>query len=109
MIQVETTTKLSSQKAIEITQEFIANHLTDLMGAGVPWRMSSPLGSVWVVPIWIAYPGYERPITIGSVAIDEVTGMLISWTPFHEIFANAEQFHSQYRGEIEKGFLTIPK
>lgn len=109
MIQVETGPKLSAQQAIEIAQTFIADHLTDLMGAGIPWRMSSPLGSMWVVPVWIAYPGYEHPATIGSVAVDEITGMLISWTPFDEIFANAERFHSEYHGEIEKGFSTIQK
>ena len=94
---------------MEIAQEFVADHLTDLMGVGSPWRMQSPLGRIWVVPVWIAYPGFEQPATIGSIAVDETSGAIISWTPVEEMKANAAQFHAVNREQIVANFQTLPK
>lgn len=99
--------QLSSRQAMKIAQGFVADYLTDLMGTGAPWRMKSPLGGVWIVPIWIAYPGRAMPETIGSVAIDEATGNIVSWTPIEEITSNAERFHAQNREAIRAGFEAL--
>lgn len=101
--------KLSGQEAVGIAQEFVADYLTDLMGVGVPWRMQSPLGRMWVVPVWIAYPGFEQPATIGSIAVDENSGAIISWTPVEEMKANAAQFHATNNGQIVANFSALPK
>ncbi|HRQ37563.1 MAG TPA: hypothetical protein PLD25_06585 [Chloroflexota bacterium] len=101
--------KLSGQEAVGIAQEFVADYLTDLMGVGVPWRMQSPLGRIWVVPVWIAYPGFEQPATIGSIAVDENSGTIISWTPIEEMKANAAQFHAINSGQIVANFSALPK
>ncbi|MBI4770971.1 MAG: hypothetical protein HY784_11335 [Chloroflexi bacterium] len=92
---------------MEVAQEFIADYLTDLMGAGEPWRMGSPLGSVWVVPIQIAYPGHDLPETIGSVAVDDATGNIVSWTPVEEMTGNAERFHTRNKEAIRAGLSTL--
>lgn len=101
--------KLSAQEAVNIVQEFVAEHLTDLMGVGVPWRMQSPLGRIWVVPVWIAYPGFEQRTTIGSVAVDENSGAIVSWTSVEEMKANAAQFHTANREQIVANFQALPK
>ena len=99
--------RISARQALDVARTFVADYLTDLMGAGIPWRMRSPFGSVWVVPIWIAYPGHSQPETVGSVAVDEATGNIVSWTPVEEALANAEQFHERFADAILKGFRTL--
>lgn len=101
--------KLSAQEAVSIAQEFVAENLTDLMGVGIPWRMQSPLGRLWVVPVWIAYPGFEQPATIGSIAVDETSGAIISWTSVEEMKTNAAQFHAVNREQIVANFQAFPK
>ncbi|NJN53625.1 MAG: hypothetical protein HC804_02025 [Anaerolineae bacterium] len=101
--------KLSAPEAVGIAQEFVAEHLTDLMGVGVPWRMQSPLGRIWVVPVWITYPGFEQAATIGSMAVDENSGAIISWTPVEEMKLNAARFHTTNRELIATNFQAIPK
>lgn len=100
-------TRISAEQALEVAQEFVANYLTDLMGAGTPWRMGSPFGRVWVVPIWMAYPGHDQIGTVGSVAVDEETGHIVSWTPVEDITANAERFHSENKAAIQSGFQAL--
>lgn len=109
MVVQQQETKLSAQEAVSIAQEFVAENLTDLMGVGIPWRMQSPLGRLWVVPVWIAYPGFEQPATIGSIAIDENRGAIISWTPVEEMKANAVQFYAANREQIIANFQRLPK
>ena len=99
-----TPTTISAQEAVVIAQDFVSDYLTDLMGAGTPWRMRSPLGGIWVVPIWLAYPGFAEHMTVGSVAVDEVTGLIVSWTPITEILSEAERFHTERQSEIERSF-----
>lgn len=101
---VTTSTTISAKEAVTIAQEFVADYLTELMGAGTPWRMRSPLGGIWVVPIWLAYPGFAEQTTVGSVAVDEITGLIVSWTPIPEILAEAERFHTERQSDIERSF-----
>lgn len=109
IVQQAERVRISSQEAMEIAQEFVADHLTDLMGVGTPWRMQSPLGRIWVVPVWIAYPGFEQPATIGSIAVDETSGAIISWTSVEEMKTNAAQFHAVNREQIVANFQAFPK
>jgi hypothetical protein len=99
--------QITAIQALDVARAFVADRLTDLMGTGIPWRMRSPFGGVWVVPIWIAYPGYDQPGTVGSVAVDEATGNIVSWTPVDEALANAEQFHERYFDSIQVGFRAL--
>ena len=101
------TDTVSAQQALEVAQDFIADRLTDLMGAGAPWRMSSPFGRVWIVPIWIAYPGHDLIGVIGSIAVDEWTGNIVSWTPEDEVRANATHFREQNEAAIASGFNLL--
>jgi len=96
--------RITAQQALDVARAFVADHLTDLMGTGVPWRMRSPFGSAWIVPIWIAYPGLDAPGTVGSVAVDEVTGSVVSWTPVDEALANAEAYHARHADILREGF-----
>jgi hypothetical protein len=43
-------------------------------------------------------------MTVGSVAVDEVTGLIVSWTPITEILSEAERFHTERQSEIERSF-----
>lgn len=97
----------TARQALDAARVFVADHLTDLMGTGIPWRMRSPFGSVWIVPIWIAYPGHDVPGTVGSVAVDEATGSIVSWTPVDEALANAEEYHARYADVIREGFRSL--
>ena len=99
--------KITAQLALEVARDFVADYLTDLMGTGTPWRMGSPFGRVWIVPIWVASPGYSQVGTIGSVAVDEATGNIVSWTPVDEIKANADRFHQQNEPAIQAGFQAL--
>lgn len=106
-IALQPRTTVSAEQALEAAREFVADHLTDLMGTGTPWRMASPFGRVWVVPIWIAYPGFDQVGTIGSVAVDEEIGQIVSWTPFEEINANADRFYAENKQAIQSGFQGL--
>ena len=99
-----TRTSITAGQALAAARAFIADQLTDLMGTGNPWRMRSPLGSVWIVPVWVAYPGHDRPGTVGSVAVDEASGNIVSWTPAEEVLANAELYHHRNAEAIAAGF-----
>jgi hypothetical protein len=99
----ETHTTISAGRAMNAARMLIADQLTDLVGAGTPWRMRSPLGSVWVVPLWISYPGHERPGTVGSVAVDEATGHVVSWTPLEDVLAHVEQYRERNAEAIAAG------
>jgi hypothetical protein len=108
-IQLTKEVKLTSPEALDIAQEFVIDYLTDLMGVGIPWRMQSPLGSFWVVPVWIAYPGSTQPHTIGSIAVDESSGSIISWTPVEEMQTNAANFHDMNIEQIMANFQALPR
>jgi hypothetical protein len=95
---------VTAGQALAAARAFIADQLTDLMGTGNPWRMRSPFGSVWIVPVWITYPGHDRPNTVGSVAVDEATGTVVSWTPADDVLANAEAFHHRNAEAIAASF-----
>ena len=99
--------RVTAGQALAAARAFIADQLTDLMGTGNPWRMRSPFGGVWVVPVWIAYPGHDRPNTVGSVAVDEATGNIVSWTPVDEVLANAELYHDRNAEAIAAGFDSL--
>jgi len=98
---------ITATQALAAARAFIADQLTDLMGTGNPWRMSSPFSSVWVVPVWIAYPGHDRPVTVGSVAVDETTGNIVSWTAVDEVLANAELYHERNAEAIAAGSESL--
>jgi hypothetical protein len=100
-------TSVTAGEALATARAFIADQLTDLMGTGNPWRMRSPFGSVWIVPVWIAYPGHDRPNTVGSVAVDEATGNIVSWTSADDVRANAELFQDRNAEAIAAGFDSL--
>lgn len=100
-------TSITAGQALEAARMFIADQLTDLMGAGIPWRMRSPFGGVWIVPVWIAYPGDDRPNTVGSVAVDEATGNIVSWTPVDEIMANSILYQDRNSKAIAARFASL--
>lgn len=104
---MSTFAEIKPEQAIQIAQEFVSDHLPDLLGPGLPWRMQSPLGRVWVVPIWLAYPGFDQTATVGSIAIDEVTGQIISWTPFEELLVNARAFQEKNAPYIMQGLAHL--
>jgi hypothetical protein len=96
-------TAITADQAVTAARSLIADELPDLVGAGMPWRMRSPLGGVWIVPLWIAYPGHDRPSTVGSVAVDETSGYIVSWTPADEVLANAARFRERNAEALAAG------
>ena len=47
---------------------------------------------------------FDERTTVGSVAVDESIGLIVSWTPIPEILAEAERFHTERQSDIERSF-----
>ncbi len=98
---------LAPEAAARIVENFIADHLGNLVLAGVPRRMIFPLRALWAVPIAGAYPGYGMAGVIGIAAVDDELASIVAATPIDEMRKAAEQFYSEHRTEIESGFKRV--
>ncbi len=100
-------TSLSAEAALQIAEDFIADHLGNLALAGVPRRMVFPVRAVWAVPIAVAYPGYGLTGVIGIVAVDDEIAGVVAATPLDEMRTAAEQLYAEHQPDIEAAFHDI--
>src|SRR3990172_609033 len=92
---------LAADAAVRIVEDFIADHLGNLVLAGIPRRMIFPIRALWAVPIALAYPGYGLAGVIGIVAVDDEFASIVASTPIEEMKQAAEQLYRDHQSEIE--------
>lgn len=95
---------LTPEAVTRIAENFIADHMGNLVLAGTPRHMVFPIRMVWAVPIALAYPGYGLAGVIGMVAVDDELGSIVAATPVDEMRQAAEQLYAEHQPEIEAAF-----
>lgn len=78
-------------------------NLPDRFSAGIPVHDAN-LG-VWLIPVWLSYPGLDPFGPVGEVILDEATGDVRENTSIDEMKANAARLYEQHRDEIEAPLL----
>src|SRR3990172_3687203 len=76
---------LAADAAVRIVEDFIADHLGNLVLAGIPRRMIFPIRALWAAPIAVAYPGYGLAGVIGIAAVDDELASIVAATPIDEM------------------------
>ena len=98
---------LSAEAASRIVEDYIADRLGNLALAGAPQRMIFPLRAVWIVPIFLAYPGYGLAGMIGVAAVEDELAGIVGATPVDEMRRAAEQLVAEHGAEIEAAFRRV--
>jgi len=96
-----------SDQAVVITNGFLVQNAGNLLMAGEPSRMVSPLRAVWIVPVMLSYPGVGAVGQVGVVAVDEETANIVAWTPREEMNRKSEKLYAANRKEIEATFSKL--
>jgi hypothetical protein len=107
MIQTEAKTQVTAEQARLAAQNFVADHVGDLVGVGQPCRMVTALSSAWVVPLVLTSPGYGIAGVVGVITVDHELGYIVGWTPVNEIRANAEHISREKEAELEAAFQAL--
>ncbi|MBS1253066.1 MAG: hypothetical protein MAG451_02111 [Anaerolineales bacterium] len=107
MIKTQTQTPVAADQSLAVVQDFVADHLGNLVGVGHPCRMITALRSTWVIPLVLTSPGYGAVGVVGVVTVDDELGYIVGWTPVDEIRANAERLSHERETELAAAFQAL--
>ncbi len=97
----------SAELAQSAATGFLLDHVGNQLIAGQPHLMISPTRATWIVPIHLAYL-YTGPIgSVGVVAIDEETGLVVAWTPLDQIKAASRALRAAKEPSLTQQFQTF--
>lgn len=103
----ETQVVLDARQAMVTANQFIVEHLPDRFSAGQPklvvWG-ELPLRPLWLVPVYLTYPGIGAVGEVGMLAVDGGHPVVVGWTPAQEMESMAHQLYEKKRDEIELAF-----
>ena len=97
-------TPITAEQARRTGEDFIAEHLGDQVGAGLPWHVVSPLQSAWIVPLVLTSPGIGPVGIVGVIVVDDGFGHITAWTGIDEIKANIKHLATERQTELEQAF-----
>jgi hypothetical protein len=86
-----------------VANEWLSEQLPDRFATGIP-QFAEEL-SAWRIPVWLSYPRLEPLGPVGEIVIDEINGVIQSYTPLNEMRAVAQQLYEQHREQIEAPIL----
>ena len=92
-------TALQAQAAANF---FLNDHLPDRFAADQP--LFSTTGSIWHVPVILAYPGVGAVGQVGEVLIDASTETVVSHTSLDAMKQTAQKLYNAHRDDIEAAF-----
>jgi len=101
------TSHTSAELAQSAATGFLLDHVGNQLIAGQPHLMISPTRATWIVPIHLAYL-YTGPIgSVGVVAIDDETGLVVAWTPLDQIKAASRALRAAKEPSLTQKFQTF--
>ncbi len=92
--------------------EFLLDHVGNQLLAGQPHLMVSSTEATWVVPVHLVYL-HTGPIgSVGVVAIDDETGLVVAWTPIDQMKAASRTLRERKEPLLSRqfqSFMTDPQ
>ncbi len=87
--------------------EFLLDNIGNQVLAGQPHLMRSATQATWVVPLHLAYLPIGPIGTVGVVAIDDETGLVVAWTPIDQIKAASRLLRASKEPMLTQQFQTF--
>ena len=82
-----TTRRINAEEARASATDFLLDHMGNQLVTGEPHMMVSAVRAVWIVPVQLSYIHTGILGTVGVVAVDEETGLVVAWTPIPQMKA----------------------
>ena len=79
--------RTNAEEAQGASTEFLLDHVGNQLLAGQPHLMVSATEATWVVPVHLSYLPTGPIGSVGVVAIDDETGLVVAWTPIDQMKA----------------------
>ena len=99
--------RTSAEEAQSAATEFLLDHVGNQLLAGQPHLMLSSTEATWVVPVHLAYL-HTGPIgSVGVVAIDDETGLVVAWTPIDQMKAASRTLRESKEPYLTQQFQTF--
>ena len=99
--------RTSVEEAQGTATEFLLDHVGNQLLAGQPHLMLSSTEATWVVPVHLAYL-HTGPIgSVGVVAIDDETGLVVAWTPIDQMKAASRTLRESKEPYLTQQFQTF--
>ena len=95
---------ISPEQAQSAATEFLLDHVGTQLIAGQPHSMISPTGATWIVPIHLAYLPIGPIGSVGVVAVDEETGLVVAWTPIAQMKAASRALREDKEPTVTQQF-----
>ncbi len=97
----------STEEAQSAATEFLLDHVGNQLLAGQPHLMVSSTEATWVVPVHLAYL-HTGPIgSVGVVAVDDETGLVVAWTPIDQMKAASRMLRESKEPYLTQQFQTF--
>ena len=76
---------ITAEQAQSAATGFLLDHVGNQLLAGQPHLMLSPTRATWIVPIHLTYLHTGPLGSVGVIAVDDETGLVVAWTPIDQI------------------------
>jgi hypothetical protein len=97
----------SAEEAQSAATEFLLDHVGNQLLTGQPQLMVSSTEATWVVPIHLAYL-HTGPIgSVGVVAVDDETGLVVAWTPIDQMKMASRMLRERKEPYLTQQFQTF--
>jgi len=100
----ETSTRLTERDVIAAANRFIVKNMPDRFSAGWPKRVAFPTHTVWMVPVFLTYPGVGSVGEVGMIAVKDAWATIVGWTPIEDMLALGRRLYTENKREIELAF-----
>lgn len=97
----------SAAEAQSAATEFLLDHVGNQLLAGQPHLMVSSTEATWVVPVHLAYLHTGPLGSVGVVAIDDETGLVVAWTPIDQMKAASRALRESKAPYLTQQFQTF--
>ena len=107
MVTTTITQSITAHEALEIADDFVADHLGDLIMPDTPQPITSPLGTAWAVPLLLTSPGWGKVGVVGIIVVDGALGQIVAHTPQTTITANIDQLTATNESSLTSAYQQI--
>lgn len=98
---------ITAEQAQSAATGFLLDHVGNQLLAGQPHLMLSPTRATWIVPIHLAYLHTGLLGSVGVVAVDDETGLVVAWTPIDQIKAASRTLRGSKEPSLTQQFQTF--
>lgn len=101
------TQRTSAEEAQSAATELLLAHVGNQLLAGQPHLMVSSTEATWVVPVHLSYLPTGPIGSVGVVAIDDETGLVVAWTPIDQMKAASRTLRESKKPYLTQQFQTF--